>query len=727
METFQAAQADGEPEVIFWIDVVSIDQHKVGGWPQEWWTTNFKEAIGLIGHTVMMLSPWGSPVPLTRAWCLWELHCTVEVGAAFSVCLGPDEQAALEAALLDDCDALLNALAGIDVAEAQAGKESDRAMILAAVRATAGGTSDLNGRAMAQMRGWVRGVVAGMVAARREPAAADGSMRSAELGNVGQLAMVLYNLGELVEARRLYEEVLPGMTEQLGPAHTTTLGCKMCLAMVLREMGERGQARRLLEEALAGRTEQLGPAHIDTLDCKLDLAALLAQTGEHGEARRLYGEGLAGMTEQLGPTNIHTLRCKMNLAVLLKQMGERVEARGLYAEALAGYTEQLGPTHTDTLTFKMNLANLLSEMGDLGEAQRLYGEVLAGRTEQLGPTHTDTLRCKMNMAGPLAVMDLIGARRLLEEAAAGFEAQLGPAHPDTKMAAQKLALLSSNYFQMLGAPAPAPARPAADTTAAGTAVVVLKGLVGAAQHNGKRAAMLGFAADRGQLTVELEGAAASGAARQQLWVKPENVELASVPANLVVGVDGLIGAAQHNSKRGRVIGGPDSKTGRYTVLLEEGGQPLGLKLQNLRLLEAMEADQVARATAMSLQPAAEPGPGPGDRAAAGGAPSAAGAETGVEEEPHRHLAAADAFAGLGLAWPTGEAVESLASFLAGPPGSGAGLPLFSRDRPAPEYCAMLAGLGPAELSEAALVEAGVVKVFHRKRIARWAGSLVKIG
>ena len=125
---------------------------------------------------------------------------------------------------------------------------------------------------------------------------------------------------------------------------------------------------------------------------------------------------------------------------------------------------------------------------------------------------------------------------------------------------------------------------------------------------------------------------------------------------------------------------------------------------------------LARAMALPLQATPEARPGPRDGTAEGGGPSAAGTKAGVEEEPHRHLAVADAFAGLALAWPTGEAVESLASFLGGPPGSRAGLP---------EYSAMLAGLGPAELSEATLGQAGVVKMFHRKRIAKWAGSLVK--
>jgi hypothetical protein len=141
--------------------------------------------------------------------------------------------------------------------------------------------------------------------------------------------------------------------------------------------------------------------------------------------------------------------------------------------------------------------------------------------------------------------------------------------------------------------APAPVAQSADNAI----VVVLKGLVGVARHNGKRATVYHFDARRGRFTVQLEEADGT----QQLRVKPANIQVASVPSNFVIGVDGLVGAAQHNGKRGRVIRGPDAKTGRYKVQLEEGGKPLGLKLQNLRLVEAMEADQLAQAMALSME------------------------------------------------------------------------------------------------------------------------------
>ena len=176
-------------------------------------------------------------------------------------------------------------------------------------------------------------------------------------------------------------------------------------------------------------------------------------------------------------------------------------------------------------------------------------EVLAGQTAQLGPAHTDTLRTKGNLACLLAQTgDLAGARPLFEEVAVGLTAQLGPTHPHTQQAMQCLAGVRRRE---LGA---ALAQPGAAATEA--PVVVLKGLVGGAEHNGKRANVLDFVADRGRFKVQLLEAGG----RQQLRVKPANIEVVAVPVGLAVGVGGLVGAAQHNGKRGTVASqraGPD--------------------------------------------------------------------------------------------------------------------------------------------------------------------------
>ena len=112
-------------------------------------------------------------------------------------------------------------------------------------------------------------------------------------------------------------------------------------------------------------------------------------------------------------------------------------------------------------------------------------------------------------------------------------------------------------------------------------MVVLKGLVGTAQHNGKRATVLRFVPARGRFVIRLE---ADGT---ELKAKPANIEVVAVPVGLAVGVGGLVGAAQHNGKRGTVASGPDPSSGRYKVRLDgggNGGRPLGLLPANLRLL-----------------------------------------------------------------------------------------------------------------------------------------------
>eukprot|EP00750_Incisomonas_marina_P013411 INCI17313.1.p1 GENE.INCI17313.1~~INCI17313.1.p1 ORF type:complete len:614 (+),score=73.86 INCI17313.1:59-1843(+) len=153
-------------DVFFWFDCFCIDEHSTQKLPQEWWSGTFATAIRSIGHTLMLLSPWHNPTPLTRAWCLWELYCTVcgqtsqhadQVSnpSRFSVCLGPTERADFEKAVLQDPQSVLDAFAAIDVAKAQAGSPDDLQMILSAAQVAPGGLSGLNGVAFRELRRWV--------------------------------------------------------------------------------------------------------------------------------------------------------------------------------------------------------------------------------------------------------------------------------------------------------------------------------------------------------------------------------------------------------------------------------------------------------------------------------------------------------------------------------------------------------------------------------------------
>ena len=81
------------------------------------------------------------------------MFCTVDTESAFHVCLGPAQEQALEAALVDNGDALLDAFASIDVRTAKAGPD-DTALIMGAIEQLPGGAAGLNELSMGQMRRW---------------------------------------------------------------------------------------------------------------------------------------------------------------------------------------------------------------------------------------------------------------------------------------------------------------------------------------------------------------------------------------------------------------------------------------------------------------------------------------------------------------------------------------------------------------------------------------------
>jgi ankyrin repeat protein len=132
------------------------------------------------------------------------------------------------------------------------------------------------------------------------------------------------------------------------------------------------------------------------------------------------------------------------------------------------------------------------------------------------------------------------------------------------------------------------------------AVVKIRGLVGAPQHNGKLAAVMHFVAQKGRYQLQL---LADG---KQLAVKPANVEVVTVPVGMQILVAGLANSAEHNGKRGTVqqrVG----VNGRCRVRLDDGST-LGLKLANVELVTpqpAVAGGEIAARLDENQEPAAE--------------------------------------------------------------------------------------------------------------------------
>jgi hypothetical protein len=125
--------------------------------------------------------------------------------------------------------------------------------------------------------------------------------------------------------------------------------------------------------------------------------------------------------------------------------------------------------------------------------------------------------------------------------------------------------------------------------------VIITPELGLGQHNTKRAAVRRYLPATGRYELELLG---SG---QKISVKPANFELVTVPVGLAVEVRGLVGAAEHNGKQG-VVESRLGENGRCAVWLPGRAKPLGLKPANLALLiGGPEPEPAPRGEALGLQ------------------------------------------------------------------------------------------------------------------------------
>ena len=159
-----------EPEserVFVWVDILSVNQHRSGVYPEGWWATTFSRAVAEFGHTVLVLTPWDDPVPLKRSWCLWEILATLTGNARLDIRLPTAEAKILEEKMSSarTFGQITDSIDRVDVAQAEAWSPDDQAMILNAVRASEGGIGGVNSRIVARMQQWF--IESGQAALRR--------------------------------------------------------------------------------------------------------------------------------------------------------------------------------------------------------------------------------------------------------------------------------------------------------------------------------------------------------------------------------------------------------------------------------------------------------------------------------------------------------------------------------------------------------------------------------
>eukprot|EP01047_Picozoa_sp_COSAG01_P003468 COSAG01_NODE_103_length_26263_cov_31.957728_12_plen_744_part_00 len=416
LRSYVEALPAGSPPPFFWFDCLSMDEHATQTLPQEWWSTTFQDAIRGIGCTLMVLSPWNDPVPLTRAWCLWELFSTDKVGADFRVCLGPDERRAFEAALVEDPDVIFEAFAHINVKNAQAGSAEDQAMILGAVERSVG-FDGLNGLAFARMRAWVVGVARGLL--QRE---------GTGIGDRNQIGALFRQFGMHEEALEVHEGTLARPDAEADQeAFAATLNG---MAGVYQEQDEDGQALKLYTRALDITVKVQGKEHVSVADTVGNMAIVYDKQGEYGRALKSYERALGIYEKAYGEQHVSVGKTLRGMAVVYQQQGEDGQALKLYTRALDITVKAQGKEHVSVADTVSHMAIVYDKQGEYGRALKSYERALGIYEKAYGEQHARVGDTCYNMAKAYRHVkgDVTQARELFLRSATCSEKAYGADH-----------------------------------------------------------------------------------------------------------------------------------------------------------------------------------------------------------------------------------------------------------------------------------------------------------
>ena len=154
VDAVAALEAREGTSAFYYFDLLVVNQHGQGAVvPFEALRDEFGRSVQAIGCTILVLR-WANPVPLQRAWCVFELATTLAVGASMKVLMPPVDAAAFKEALLHDFDSLTYKTCRVDVEKAGARERADLDNIQRVIRES-GGYLKTNQLVIGAMKSWM--------------------------------------------------------------------------------------------------------------------------------------------------------------------------------------------------------------------------------------------------------------------------------------------------------------------------------------------------------------------------------------------------------------------------------------------------------------------------------------------------------------------------------------------------------------------------------------------
>ncbi|KAI8831766.1 hypothetical protein BJ741DRAFT_580515 [Chytriomyces cf. hyalinus JEL632] len=362
-------------EFIIWFDLFSNSQHETANKPFEWWENTFMSAIKKMGQVVMVLIPWSDPIPLTRAWCIFEIYSTVKTGSVFDVAMPSHNQAELIAALRNNPSDFYGILAKFESRNAEATNPVDKDRIFQVIAETVG-FHTLDKMVLGVFRDWTESLMSWFADTIRTKLAPEDTL-------LLQWSLAsLYRLnGKRPLAFELHRSVYQDRLKMLGPDHIDTLvsmnsmiECALEISYS-REMKSEADCFALMKECLATAKRALGVDHTFTLLAMYNMASIYLDQGKFEMAEAVLSECLERRMKILGSHHSDTLHTMERLATVYAGMNLNAKAESFYERIIELFENRYGSNHVNGLIYSTNLVKLYKDTKQTEKALKLCQEI----------------------------------------------------------------------------------------------------------------------------------------------------------------------------------------------------------------------------------------------------------------------------------------------------------------------------------------------------------------
>lgn len=398
----QAEEQEEEP--IIWFDLFSNNQHQAINYPFEWWKNTFRSAINEFHRTIMIFVPWNNPIPLTRAWCIWELYCTISTNSSFEIAMSAQQKEKFINEIGSCHEQFNQLLVNINSENSEAWKLEDKQRIHQVVKDNIG-FNQMNSLIFQTIQQWMIQTVKKSI-----KEVSSNNKKKEELSLTSILGSLYFELSDYKEALIILEPCYYQLRQFFNEDNHTIddkerldlfAGCLTTLALLYQETSQYKEAESIYQEYIQLVSKVLGKDSLEVVLTYNDIGRLKELLGNDHEALRLYQDCLQRCNNHKESTEEEREKVKClvlsNLTGYYDRKGYYDEVQVLYDELLSLIIKCKGENHPDTLSTLSNYALYLSNIGNNQEAEGYYQQVYEKSTVIYGEHHSETMMVLLNL------------------------------------------------------------------------------------------------------------------------------------------------------------------------------------------------------------------------------------------------------------------------------------------------------------------------------------------